>query len=118
MEDRCICCGAIIPEGRQVCESCERGDRKFSGAEHSLEFVSYSGEYPNLCRGELVLRIDGELVNLGWCLCSGGGFSEDYTDIYSGDWSVDLPIKYQHLEKVITDIVNENVVHGCCGGCV
>ena len=26
MEDRCISCGAIIPEGRQVCESCEKGE--------------------------------------------------------------------------------------------
>lgn len=23
MDDRCVCCGAIIPEGRQVCPSCE-----------------------------------------------------------------------------------------------
>ena len=23
MEDRCICCGEIIPEGRQVCPQCE-----------------------------------------------------------------------------------------------
>lgn len=22
--DRCVCCGAIIPEGRQVCPVCER----------------------------------------------------------------------------------------------
>ena len=22
-ENRCVCCGRIIPEGRQVCESCE-----------------------------------------------------------------------------------------------
>lgn len=22
-EDRCICCGAVIPEGRQVCQKCE-----------------------------------------------------------------------------------------------
>ena len=25
MEDRCVCCGAIIPEGRQVCLNCEMG---------------------------------------------------------------------------------------------
>lgn len=25
MEDRCICCGEIIPEGRQVCPMCEGG---------------------------------------------------------------------------------------------
>lgn len=23
MEDRCVCCGAIIPEGRMVCPQCE-----------------------------------------------------------------------------------------------
>ena len=23
--DRCVCCGEIIPEGRQVCPNCERG---------------------------------------------------------------------------------------------
>lgn len=23
MEERCICCGEIIPEGRQVCPKCE-----------------------------------------------------------------------------------------------
>ena len=25
MEDRCIACGEIIPEGRQVCWTCEEG---------------------------------------------------------------------------------------------
>lgn len=24
MVDRCVCCGEIVPEGRQVCPSCER----------------------------------------------------------------------------------------------
>ena len=23
-EDRCVCCGAIIPEGRMVCSTCEK----------------------------------------------------------------------------------------------
>ena len=27
MEERCIICGSIIPEGRQVCPLCERGER-------------------------------------------------------------------------------------------
>lgn len=26
MEDRCIACGEIIPEGQRVCRICERGD--------------------------------------------------------------------------------------------
>ena len=25
MEDRCICCGEIIPEGQQVCKECQEG---------------------------------------------------------------------------------------------
>jgi predicted nucleic acid-binding Zn ribbon protein len=28
MEERCICCGEIIPEGRQVCPSCEAETKK------------------------------------------------------------------------------------------
>ena len=24
MENRCVCCGEIIPEGRMVCPKCER----------------------------------------------------------------------------------------------
>nr|DAF65870.1 MAG TPA: PROTEIN/RNA Complex, archaeal, ribosomal, 50S, protein.0A [Caudoviricetes sp.] len=24
MPDRCVCCGAIVPEGRQGCPICER----------------------------------------------------------------------------------------------
>ena len=30
-----------------------------------VEFVSYTGEYPNLCRGVLTLCIDGEEVRFG-----------------------------------------------------
>lgn len=25
-EETCVCCGAIIPEGRQVCRDCENGE--------------------------------------------------------------------------------------------
>ena len=24
--DKCVCCGAIIPEGRQICPNCEKGN--------------------------------------------------------------------------------------------
>lgn len=27
-EDRCVCCGAIIPEGRMVCPTCERQPKR------------------------------------------------------------------------------------------
>ena len=29
MEDTCICCGATIPEGRQVCPACEASVKNF-----------------------------------------------------------------------------------------
>lgn len=31
-----------------------------------VKFVSYTGNYPNLCRGDLTLEIDGEIVTFGY----------------------------------------------------
>ena len=30
-----------------------------------VEFVSYTGKFPNLCSGELTLKIDGKVVTFG-----------------------------------------------------
>lgn len=87
----------------------------------NVEFVSYNGKYPNLCRGELVLRIDGKKVNLGTCLTSGGNvwFDEEWCDhAEEGKWSVDVPKEYEKYSEEITEVVNENVPWGCCGGCL
>ena len=35
-----------------------------SKTEH-VEFVNYTGSFPNLCRGVLTLKIDGEIVKFG-----------------------------------------------------
>lgn len=86
-----------------------------------VEFVGYSGEYPNLCRGDLVLRIDGKEVNLGCCLCSGGRvwFDDDWSYYAEeGAWTVCVPEEFEHYAEEITNVVNENVYWGCCGGCV
>lgn len=37
-----------------------------------VEFVSYNGIFPNLCFGELVLRIDGEEYHSWDCMRPGG----------------------------------------------
>ena len=87
-----------------------------------VEFVSYDGKYPNLCSGELVVKIDGEEVNLGRCLRSGGGcyisFDGD-EHVTTDDWEIEeLPAAYEKYRKEIEKVANENVPWGCCGGCL
>ena len=40
--DRCVCCGEIIPEGRQVCPQCEGGVEKAKKEEAKNENNSYA----------------------------------------------------------------------------
>ena len=35
--DRCVCCGAYIPEGRQVCANCGRRSSKNTLRQRSLK---------------------------------------------------------------------------------
>lgn len=86
-----------------------------------VEFISYSGRYPNLCRGTLILRINGKIVKWKNCLESGGyvWFSEDWEDhIEYGPWSVNVPSEYLLYKEEIEKMVNENIPEGCCGGCI
>lgn len=87
-----------------------------------VEFVFYDGEYPNLCSGQLVLKINGQVqVFPRYCLCSGGGvwFDNDLSaHVETGSWSIDLPEDLDPLRKEIEECINENIPHGCCGGCV
>ena len=86
-----------------------------------IEFVSYNGKYPNLCSGELVLRIDGKEVSLDSPLWSGGyvTFDDDWREhIGCGEWSVNVPEEFAQYANEITEVVNDNVPWGCCGGCV
>lgn len=32
----------------------------------NIKFISYTGEYPNLCRGVLTLKIDGKILRFGY----------------------------------------------------
>lgn len=107
-----------------------------------VEFISYTGRYPNLCSGILTLKIDGEICRFGhepdsynynedkydddnydkfWC--SGGkvSFSGEYGyDVSEGEWEIDvneLPEKFRKYASEIDYTFNANVEHGCCGGC-
>ena len=87
-----------------------------------VEFVSYDGEYPNLCSGQLVLKINGQVRVLPrYCLSSGGSvwFDNDWDEhVETGSWSIDLPEDLEPLRKEIEECINENIPYGCCGGCV
>lgn len=87
-----------------------------------IKFISYTGEYPHLCRGILKIEVDGKLYELKDVLQTTGYISSDnYWDyyIYKGRWQVlNLPEELIPYKKQIERIVNRNVEKGCCGGCI
>lgn len=101
-------------------------------APQHVEFVSYTGKYPNLCSGTLILKIDGEEHRFGYnsgqherfwisggeCYFT-GGYSEAH--VSEDSWVIDvsrLPENLKPYAAEIDKVFNSNVEHGCCGGCV
>lgn len=88
-----------------------------------VEFVSYDGKYPCLCMGTLTIKVDGKIYMFYHAMVSRGHVCrDDDWNMWAeeGDWEVNL---YEHPElepykEEITRVVNENVEHGCCGGCI
>lgn len=110
-------------EHHAYCPECGQAlDWSFEEKSSAVEFVSYDGKYPNLCSGTLVLKINGETVKFPpYCLCSGGSIYDAGNDYIAteGDWVVTcFPRGYQKYADEINKCVNENVEHGCCGGCI
>lgn len=100
-----------------------------------VEFVSYDGKWPNLCSGVLTLKINGKEEKFGFSFkgeqmhpkfwSSGGscGFFNNYSDSYvnQAPWEFtqnDLPEQFQEYFEEISEVFNENVPFGCCGGCL
>jgi hypothetical protein len=89
-----------------------------------VQFVDYTGGFPNLCRGVLTLLADGkEFVFPAGSLHSGGSvwFDDDWNEhVTDGDWEVtEWPPGFpEELYEEATDVINDNVPYGCCGGCV
>ena len=87
-----------------------------------VEFVSYTGKYPNLCSGNLTLLVNG-IKFTGFSLSSNGRvwFDDDWNEhIAKGSWEVDeWPANFpEEAKKEALEVINENIEHGCCGGCI
>ena len=57
-----------------------------------MKFISYDGDWPNLCRGTLVVEKDGNQYSIYGALISGGwcGFDPDGEDqVEEGPWIID-----------------------------
>lgn len=99
----------------------------------NVEFVSYTGKWPNLCSGILTLKINGIEHRFGygsgmhepfWSSGDGCGFPNGFRaepSISRAPWIVDaerLPNDLKSLAPEIDDVFNSNVPFGCCGGCI
>lgn len=72
MENRCVCCGEIIPEGRMVCPKCEKGAVGMSGKiVHTKSCEDENTEYITFCDGLRLVFNYG--VYVGWYLCNAEG---------------------------------------------
>lgn len=87
--------------------------------------IEYDGSYPNLCRGWLIVTIDGVVYDFGeFCLESGGRtyFSDNYTNshILHGEWTIsNWPDNFpEELKDSVIEAINNKITHGCCGGCL
>lgn len=93
-----------------------------------VEFISYTGECPNLCSGVLTLKINEEIVTFGngndaqfpsfWDNCGYWDSCEHPNS--KGEWTIRenlLPDQYREYIDEIDAEFNGNVPHGVCYGC-
>ena len=105
-----------------------------------IEFLSYDGHFPNLCSGELILRIDGKIHSFYYrnalkddrdpefmhsAFWSSGGTAyiddESIEHVDYGPWTFNvdrLPDFLKPHATEVFDVFSANVPEGCCGGCI
>lgn len=94
-----------------------------------VKFVSYSGKYPNMCGGTLVLDIRGSRYSFNdrsgsvpfrekfWEPAGGNGGYWSH-----GEWAVNVALLPEELRDYdlaaeIDRVINANMEYGHCGGC-
>lgn len=109
-------------------------NNRFGSNNNHVEFVSYTGKWPNLCSGILTLRIDGDEYKFGhdyssdnydqfWSSGGSCGFDSFYKDSHCsrGEWRINvnnIPDQFKKYAVEINEVFNDNVPYGCCGGCL
>ena len=113
-----------------------------------VEFIKYTGEYPVLCMGNLVVKINGKQYVFGdkwnndgdinikseyklppFWESSGTIITTEEYDMFPvvGDWAFTNSFKLENYPEEIRneeifdklmELMNEKVEHGCCGGCI
>lgn len=86
--------------------------------------IIYDGKYPCLCGGNLQVQVEETLWDFGkWAIISQGWIQQtadnDYITI-EGDWIViSWPDNFpQELKPLVEEAINNQIPHGCCGGCI
>ena len=84
---------------------------------NNIVFISYSGVYPHLCIGLLIIKVNNKVYELEDALCSGGRcyFNNNGDGIIEKD---DWLLKNRKYKEDIEYVINDNIEKGCCGGCL
>jgi len=86
--------------------------------------IEYDGEYPNLCRGKLIVIVDETTWEFErGALESGGSVTFDSRwneTVDKGKWIVnEWPLNFPDEFKCdVEQKINDVIPWGCCGGCV
>ena len=98
-----------------------------------IEFVSYSGEYPCLCYGTLILKVNGKKMKFGdkskypkfWSSGGDVSFDSEWNErVIKREWDWycyeedKLPTDIVDNKEYVMELFNNNVPWGCCGGCI
>lgn len=67
-DERCVVCGAIIPEGRLVCANCENRGEKNKSIKMSVSLVTFNDvdnfvKFASKCTGDVLVRSQKYIVN-------------------------------------------------------
>jgi hypothetical protein len=86
--------------------------------------VGYKTKGTALCSGDLIVYVnEKEYIFPSHCLSSGGnvwfdgGWNEhvEYGNWRVNNWPIDFP---NHLRDDVLNKINDEISHGCCGGCI